>query len=142
MADYYTSFSCLFDVGTAEHAVRATELYQQQADQLEEDDGIRLRFDMEPDPANGPGVLWIRSDGDGEPEHVIEFVKLCAEAFGLQGKWGFWWSLSCSRMRLDGFGGGAHVIDLDRRETIAWMDCEHWVADQLASDPATPGAPA
>ena len=142
MADYYTSFSCLFDVGTAEHAARGAEIRRRQADQLEKDEGVRLGFDMKRDPKSGPGALWISAGGDGDPEHVIGFVIQCAEAFDLRGRWGFRWALTCSQPHLDGFGGGGHVIDLGQRETIAWMDCEHWVADQLASDPMTPGAPA
>ena len=84
--------------------------------------------------------LWLHDDaGDGNPEHVIAFVLRCAEAFGLTGRWGFAWGLSCSRPRLDGFGGGAHVLDLGRRETVAWVDCEHWLAERLAADGAATG---
>ena len=62
-----------------------------------------------------------------EPEHVIAFVLGCAEAFDLRGRWGFRWALTCSRPRLDGFGGGAQLLDLGARRSLAWIDCEHWV---------------
>lgn len=73
----------------------------------------------------------------GEPEHVIDFVLRCAEAFDLSGRWGFTWALTCSKPRLDGFGGGAQLIDLGERRSIAWLDCEHWLAGSLdtATDP-------
>ncbi len=98
-----------------------------------------IGFAAEAGHAEGDGEaasLWLHDDaGDGNPEHVIAFVLRCAEAFGLTGRWGFVWALTCSRPRLDGFGGGAHVLDLGRRETVAWMDCEHWRAAML--DPET-----
>ena len=135
MADYYTQFSCIFDVGTAENVARAAAIRQQLADRLEEDEGADLGFNVEPDPTSGPGALWISSDGYGEPEHVIAFVLQCAEAFDLRGRWGFRWAQTCSRPRLDGFGGGAQLLDLGTRRSVAWIDCEHWVLAGL--DPET-----
>src|SRR3546814_10995739 len=63
--------------------------------------------------------------------HVIGFVLRCAEAFDLQGMWGFGWALTCSKPRLDGFGGGAHIIDLGARRTLVWIDCGHWLATRM-----------
>ena len=57
----------------------------------------------------------------------------CAEGFDLTGRWGFVWALTCSKPRLDGFGGGAQLIDLDARKSLAWLDCDHWL--QGALDP-------
>lgn len=135
MADYFTQFSCIFDVGSADNATRAQALHCQLADEIEATTGCDLGFDMEVDPTRGPGALWISSDGHGEPEHVIEFVLACAEAFDFQGRWGFAWALTCSKPRIDGFGGGAHALDLGTRKTLAWTDCAHWLAAML--DPAT-----
>ncbi len=142
MADYFTQFSCIFDVGTAENATRAHQIHDDLAEQLEEHENASIGFDMDYDRDPKTGALWIYSDdGDGDPEHVMTFVKLCAEAFNLQGRWGFVWSQTCSRPRLDGFGGGAQVIDLSRRESLEWVDCQHWVAERTAPDAAdsTPG---
>ena len=142
MADYYTQFSCIFDVGTAENVAAALAIRDQLADRLDEEEGVSLGFDVQADRDEAPGALWVHSDGDGDPEHVIEFVKLCAEAFDMQGFWGFVWSLSCSRPRLDAFGGGAQVIDLGKRESRDWMDCHHWLADQLTPLMRVEGEPA
>lgn len=135
MADYFTQFSCILDVGTAENVVRAEEIRRRFADELDEAEGAQLGFDLAPDPDHGPGALWISSDGYGEPEHVIRFALPCAEAFDLHGRWGFTWALTCSRPRLDGFGGGAQLLDLGACRSLAWTDCEHWLAAML--DPAT-----
>ena len=91
-------------------------------------------FDAVVDLAS-PGVLYISDgDGQGDPEHVIAFLLACAEAFDLTGRWGFTWALTCSRHRLDGFGGGAQLIDLTARKSLAWLDCCHWLEGAL--DPA------
>lgn len=135
MADYFTHFSCMFDVGSADNAARAEAIRRRQADELEAAEGCDLGFEMEIDAMSGPGALWISSDGYGEPEHVIAFVLACAEAFGLTGRWGFSWALTCSKPRIDGFGGGAQVLDLGARTSLAWTDCDHWLAAMI--DPAT-----
>lgn len=128
MADYFTHFSCIFDVGSAENAERAVVIRDQFAVELDEREGCQPGLDLEIDPDHGSGALWISSDGYGEPEHVIDFVLRCAEAFDLSGRWGFRWALTCSRPRLDGYGGGAQLIDLGERRSLAWLDCEHWLA--------------
>ena len=143
MADYFTSFSCLFDVGSAINAVRARTILTQLEEKLEtEEDGAALGFTMQSDEGSGPGMLCLYSEENGEPEHVIAFVKLCAAAFALTGRWGFHWALTCSRPRPAGFGGGAHVLDLATGEMIDWMDCEHWLVSQIAAASTVPkGAP-
>lgn len=133
MADYLTQFSCVLDVGSAENAARALALRDEYAVELDADEGREPGFDLEADPFQGAGALWISSDGYGEPEHVIDFVLRCAEAFDLTGRWGFAWALTCSKPRLDGFGGGAQLIDLGERRSLAWLDCSHWLG--LVTEP-------
>lgn len=132
MADYFTQFSCFLDVGTAENAARAVVVQNELAAELDHDGDAALGFEMDVDHATGPGVLWIRSGEYGEPEHVIQFVLRLAEALGLNGVWGFTWSHSCSKPRVDAFGGGAHVLDLGKRTTIADIDCSNFVTEQIA----------
>ena len=131
MADYFTSFSCLLDVGAPENAVCAMALYKT----LSEEDALDAR------PCEGfllsvqfedSAILWIRDDGGGDPESVVRFVKRCASVFHLSGYWGFQYANSCSKPRLDGFGGGAHVLDLATGETIACTCTESWLASVLA----------
>jgi hypothetical protein len=126
MADYYTKFACVLPLGTAENVTRALELYVE-FDAEKSTEGEELGFNASHQPQLAEAGLFLAADGDGSPEHVIAFALRCAEAFGLQGQWGFTWALTCSRLRLDGFGGGAHLLDLGRRETVAWVDTEHWL---------------
>jgi hypothetical protein len=59
----------------------------------------------------------------------------------LNGLWGFTWGLSCSKPRLEAFGGGAQLLDLSRRESIDYIDCTHWLGSRLAPDAACDAAP-
>ncbi len=49
MADYFTHFSCLLDVGTPENAARALDLYNrlsedgdEEADEIEDEDALTI----------------------------------------------------------------------------------------------------
>ena len=48
--------------------------------------------------------------------------------------WGFTYALTCSRPRLDAFGGGAHVIDLGARKSIGWTSTQEWLAAALRGE--------
>ncbi len=132
MADYFTQFSCIFDVGSAENAHRAEAIREEYAADVERDEGSTLGFEMQIERSLGAGALWLSSDEQGEPEHVIEFVLRCAKALNLAGVWGFTWSHSCSKPRIDGFGGGAHVLDLGAGRSLADIDCSNFVHEQVA----------
>ena len=140
MADYFTQFSCSFDVGSAGNAEAARDLLDAMRDVP--DDDAPYGFDAELDPTD-PAQIIMTDGGQGDPEHVIAFVLRCAEAFGLSGRWGFIWALTCSKPRVDGFGGGAQLIDLGARKSLAWVDCDHWLDARLdpAADPASGDVP-
>ena len=132
MADYFTHCSCLIDVGTADTAARALALFQelQEADQHADDPEV-AGFDLSRHDALEGSTLWIHDDEHGDVEAVIHFVLRLAEDLDLTGLWGFQYGLSCSRPRLDAFGGGAHVIDLGARKTIGWTSTQEWLAAAL-----------
>ena len=126
MADYWTRFACVLLLGAAANVAPALDIYR--ALTAEKDaEGEMIGFEATHQPLLAEAGLFLSADGDGNPEHAIDFALRCAAAFDLQGQWGFAWALTCSRPRTDGFGGGAHLLDLGRRETIAWVDTEHWL---------------
>ena len=131
MADFYTHFSCLLDVGTPENAARALEIYNALSAENAAEDPPSEAFLMSIQPEHGGTHLWIRDDITGDPEHVIQFVKRCAQAFGLKGRWGFQYATTCSRPRVDAFGGGAHVLDLATGQTVAWTYTDGWLAEVI-----------
>ena len=83
MADYFTHFSCVLDVGTPENAARALDLYNRLSEENASEDPPSEGFDLSIVPEHGGTCLWIRDDCTGDPEHVIQFVKRCAAAFSL-----------------------------------------------------------
>jgi hypothetical protein len=85
-------------------------------------------------PEEGGTKLWMHDDVSGDPELLIEFVLRCAEEFDLKGLWGFTYADTCSRPRLDAFGGGAHVIDLGARKTLGWISTDEWLCDALTGE--------
>jgi hypothetical protein len=107
MADYFTHFSCLLDVGAPENAALALDLYNALSAEGASEDPPSEGFLLSIQPEHGGTNLWMRDDVTGDPERLIQFVKRCAAAFSLTGRWGFQYANTCSKPRLDGFGGGA-----------------------------------
>ena len=132
MADFFTHFSCLLDVGTPDKAARALALFQElRAADQDADDPEVAGFDLVRQDAPEGCALWIHDDDHGDVEAVIRFVLRLAEELDLTGLWGFQYALTCSRPRLDAFGGGAHVVDLNTGKTIAWTYTDGWLARVL-----------
>ncbi len=138
MADYFTRFSVMLPLGSADRIAPVLAIYAKLAEGLDRDEEASIGFEATASPQVDPSALWLSAEEDGNPEHVITFVRLCGEAFGLSGRWGFRWALTCSRMRLDGWGGGAHVLNLATGETEEWLDCEDWLAEHLVESPTAP----
>lgn len=135
MADYFTHFSCLIDVGTSANAVRAMDLYVQLRDEDDLTDDPRFSgFDLSRQDGPESSILWIHDDDSGDVESVIAFVLRLAAELDLTGLWGFEYANTCSRPRLDAFGGGAHVIDLGARTTIGWTNTNEWLAAALKGE--------
>lgn len=134
MADYFTHFSCLLDVGTSENAARALDLYNALSEEGASEESPSEGFLLSIQPEHGGTALWIRDDATGDPERVIQFVKCCAAEFHLSGRWGFQYANTCSKPRLDGFGGGAHVLDLATGETVAWIYTDGWLAETQSNE--------
>lgn len=137
MADYFTHFSCLIEVGSPDKAARAITLLQdlRKADR-DADDPEVAGFGLARQGAPEGSTLWIHDDDHGDVEAVIRFVLRLAEELDLTGLWGFQYALTCSRPRLDAFGGGAHVIDLGTRKSIGWTSSQEWLAAALNGEDA------
>jgi len=137
MADYFTHFSCLFDVGTPDKAARALALFQElRAADQDADDPEVAGFSLLHQDAPEGSTLWIHDDDHGDVEAVIRFVLRLAEDLDLTGLWGFEYANTCSRPRLGAFGGGGHVIDLGNRTTIGWTNTNEWLAASLNGEDA------
>jgi hypothetical protein len=141
MADYFTHFSCLLDVGTPGNAARALDLFPAVMKETARDGALAGDLQVSIHPDHGGTKLWMRDEVTGDPLQVIIFVQRCAEAFGLTGRWGFEWANTCSERRINAFSGGAHVLDLSTGTPGAWIRTNRWLARAVRPDRATRGVP-
>lgn len=137
MANYYTHFSCLLDVGSSEKALQALDIYTRMAAEDEDSNdpnalwGGSLAFEVQIQDGPDSSVLWISDEDGGDVDSVITFVLRCAEELDLSGLWGFTYAETCSSPRVDAFGGGAHVVDLSARQSIGWIGVSDWLSAAL-----------
>ena len=132
MADYFTHFSCLLDMGTSENALAAHRFFtKQRLEDGERDEPLCSGFELTLQEGDADRILWIHDDACGDVEQVIGFVLRLAQEFDLKGLWGFDYANTCSRPRVGAFGGGAHVIDLGARNSIGWTSTQEWLAAAL-----------
>ena len=132
MADYFTHFSCALDVRSPEKAIAALDLFLRLREEDEASDDPQVSgFALGLQDGPGGSVLWFHDDGQGDVEGLISFVLRLAEDLDLTGLWGFDYAHTCSRPRLEAFGGGAHVIDLGARQSIGWISTHEWLTAAL-----------
>lgn len=139
MADCVTHFSCVLDVGTPEHAARAIEIFEERPSRRADGNfDIFTSFSVSVPDGPQSSVLWIHEEDSGDVESVVAFVLRLAEEFDLTGLWGFGHANTCSRPRLDAFGGGAHILDLAARKCVGWIGTQEWLTVALhgETDPA------
>lgn len=128
MADYFTHFSCLLDTGSPENAAKAMALFHRlRAEEAAADEPAFDGFELVQQDGPSGSQLWIHDDDQGDVEGVINFVLRLAEELNLTGLWGFDYANTCSRPRVEAFGGGAHVIDLGARKSIGWISTHEWL---------------
>ncbi len=134
MTVFYTRYACLLDVGTPANVARAFDIYAALMAENGREDPPAEPFHLSVTPEHGASRLWLHDPGSADPQLAITFVTRCAEALALSGRWGFQWAGIASKPLVDGFSGGAHVLDLATGETIAWMSTSQWLADRLAEE--------
>ncbi len=136
MADYFTHFSCVLDVGSPEKAIAALDfLTRLNLDEEGADDPKYSGFSMSQQDGPESSILWFHDDdGQGDADGVTRFVLRLAEEIELAGLWGFEVAYTCSRPRLDAFGGSAHVIDLGARKSIGWTSTHEWLEAALRGE--------
>lgn len=81
-----------------------------------------------PDDAHA-GALWIYAEESGNPEHVALVLEEYLKLFEPAGVITFSWAHTCSKLRVDEFGGGAAVVTATATK---FLDAQSW-AEALAS---------
>ena len=140
MADYFTNFSLVFSLPSAEAQAYALELAEQasriqQGDEESEKFPDDLKsvvedwcFETNEDTAENKPALWLHSSNGGI-DAVCSFIQHLLQKFDPQGRVEFEWANDCSKPRTDAYGGGAAIITAKKIKTMS--TCE-WLRKHAA----------
>lgn len=67
--------------------------------------------------------VWIYSEDNADIEALVKVVCEFQQRYPTHEPWGFTWAYTCSKPRVDNFGGGGVVIYEGEAE---WMDIRTW----------------
>ena len=140
MADYFTNFSLVMKLPSAEAQKYALDLATQasgvgQGDEIPENFPASLRDFVEcwtfetavDNPREGLGI-WLHSQHGGI-DAVCAFIQHLLELYDPDGCVTLEWSNDCSKPRVDAYGGGAAIITA---KTIKSMATWEWIQKQVA----------
>lgn len=126
MADYFCQFSFILPMSlTAAEAAVATH-----AAKLEADPHYPGGFVL---AASHNGLLFRDDHGQPDLEAVIDFIIEVAAELKLTGLFGFEHAGTCSKPRLEGFCGGACVIDLEQGFVVDYENTNDWIKRTIAA---------
>jgi hypothetical protein len=140
MANYFTNFSLVFSLPSAEAQAYALELADQ-ASRIQQGDVESEKFpddlksvvedwcfETNEDNAEKKPALWLHSSNGGI-DGVCAFIQHLLQKFDPQGRVTFEWSHDCSQPRTDAFGGGAAIITAKKIKT---MSTHEWLSKHAA----------
>jgi hypothetical protein len=139
MANHHTLFSCSLDVGSLDNVNQAISLHN--ALVAQGGDILYNTFQVSAMPAVDVTEICIFSEDAGNVDAVLEYVRLCARKFDLQGDWGFTYAETCSKPRVGEFGGGAIIMDLSQRALKQFVNATQWLQARLPSDESSTVVP-
>lgn len=121
MANNYTQFSAFLQV-PADQLDLAQVIIDRETERLYEDDDegyCGVKADMERD-----GV-WFHEEESGTPTHCESIARALVEELHLDEPFVCSWAYTCSKPRIDEFGGGAFLVR--RGKPTIWCDAEQQV---------------
>jgi hypothetical protein len=141
MADYFTQFSFVIPVTpeqgnwfTQVHALAAELIgHTEDGEARENIEGpqdvvlaaLGLAEKRDGDPClqvvydDKEGTVWVGSEDSGDVDYTADLVQAFLRRFNLDRVISFQWANTCSKPRLDAFGGGAVVIS---RRNADWLN--------------------
>ena len=130
MANNYLETSSWLDIPRDKHE-QANKIIERVEKELEEDEesggycGIQANLEVD-DHRCG---VWFSHDESGNVEHLAEIARALVEELEIDKPFYCSWAYTCSKPRIDEFGGGAFVI-VRGKETY-WCDAMHHVMEQV-----------
>jgi len=149
MADYFTQYSVQVEARSVEEfawfTARCEEMFGAAPEEWSETapwaaDLAREILGLDPEDLCGNpeykmeeprelykfGSVWFHEDTSGSPIIVALLMVYYLRTFHPKGCFSIIWADTCSKPRLDGFGGGAHFVTADGIQSMSVYD---WVAD-------------
>ncbi len=122
MADYYVQYSVEIDKLTDDEIkwlkARLNDVEEVGADDDVDDLGqVELR----------DRTLWFCAEESGDPRAIAKFVRDFLKRFRPNDSFSLEYAFTCSKPRLDGFGGGAIFVTAER---IEHLDSSTWLRAQ------------
>lgn len=132
MANNYQESSSFLSV-PKEKLPEAKEIIDRIVAELEnsEDEPCGCSADVEGLAGNIPCGVWFHGDESINVEHVAMIARELVECLELNEPFFCSWAYTCSKPRIDEFGGGAFVIK--RGYETYWCDARNHVEQQLES---------
>lgn len=90
-------------------------------------DYVSFGFDVELASDKKSGTAYYISDENGDPEQVAAVLQAFLKQFHPDRRMSFEWADTCSKMRSEGFGGGAVFITAT---DIQYMSTSEWLRDR------------
>ena len=108
MANNYTQFSAMFlgDKETIDELEKRLEHFS--STEQEEKDWDQWLYGIE--YSKEDVAMWIYSEEGGNIDLLADIIADLQTDLDLEEPWAFSWANTCSKMRVDEFGGGACVI--------------------------------
>lgn len=93
-------------------------------------DYLDFQWSLEPTHNNAQvGSLWLYAEESGNPDQVAAVLEEYLKKFDPTGVIAFSWAYTCSKLRVNEFGGGAAVVTADGTKTL---DAQSWAEDLAA----------
>ena len=124
MANNYTQSSSILEIPTdkLEQAILIVERVKSELEHADEYVGFEDSFEG--------CSLWIRDDGESfNMDHVVTLAQTLLDDLQIAEPFVFSWAYTCSKPRVDEFGGGACAVR--RGKKPIWCDARGQVAAQL-----------
>ena len=130
MANNYCELSSWMDI-PREKKDKAQEIIDRVRKELEDDDeGFGdCMVDTEVQVDEFRSGVWFHNDESANPEHVAEIAKALVEELEIDEPFYCSWAYTCSKPRIDEFGGGAFVVK--RGHDTYWVDARQAVEDHI-----------
>jgi 3-deoxy-D-manno-octulosonic-acid transferase len=121
MADNYTQFSTLIPYQTQAQRDWLVMALDKAADS---DEGAICQYEIE----ERESAIWVYAEEYGDVQRLADLVAEYQEEYVTVPPWILSWSETCSKMRLDEFGGGAVAVKGGQQKWFnPMLEAEQWL---------------